>query len=111
QTVGDVTGTNRALRQPLRQGLLVTAVPRGSNIILRFEADRSDTHQRYTIAEVPISADLGSQFFEFAKAALASAETVFAAEQFAQPWQVGLTADSDSGGQVSVTVEGDAMAH
>jgi hypothetical protein len=111
RTVGNVTGTSRALRQPLRQGLLVTAVPRASTVILRFEADRSDTHQRYTIAEVPISADLGNKFFELAKAALASAETVFAAEQFAQPWQVGLTADSDSGGQVTVTVEGDGMAH
>jgi hypothetical protein len=111
QTVGNVTGTSRALRQPLRQGLLVTAVPRGSNVILRFEADGSDTQHRYTIAEVPISADLGNKFFEFAKAALASAETVFAAEQFGQPWEVGLTAESDSGGQVTVKVEGDAMAH
>src|SRR5690348_15879628 len=37
QIVGNVTGTNHAVGQPLRQGLLVTAIPKGSNIILRFE--------------------------------------------------------------------------
>jgi hypothetical protein len=111
QTVGGVTAANRAVGLPLRQGLFVTAIPRGSNIILRFEVDQSGTNQRYTIAEVAISADLGTKFFEFAKAALASAETVFAAEQFAQPWEVGLTADSNSGGQVTVKVEGDTTAH
>src|SRR5438552_2552092 len=40
QTVGNVTGTNRAVGQPLRRGLLVTATPKGSNIILRFEVER-----------------------------------------------------------------------
>lgn len=113
QTVGNAASTraNPAIAHTLRQGLYVTAIPRRPNIILRFEVDRSDTKQRYTIAEVAISADLGSQFFEFAKAALGSAETIFAAEQFAQPWEIGLTADSASGGQVTVKVEGDANAH
>jgi hypothetical protein len=111
QTVGNVTGSNRAIGQPLRQGLLITAIPKGSNIILRFEVERSNTNPRYTIAEIAISADLGNEFFEFIKAALASAEAVFAAEQFAQPWEIDLTASSDSGGQVTIKVEGDAMAH
>jgi hypothetical protein len=111
QTVGNVTGTNRAVGHSLRQGLLVTAIPKGSNIILRFEVEQSNTNPRYTIAEIAISADLGNEFFEFVQAALASAEAVFAAEQFAQPWEIDLTASSDSGGQVTIKVEGDAMTH
>jgi hypothetical protein len=113
QTVGESAAThaNPASAHPLRQGLYVTAIPQQSNIILRFEVDRTDTKQRYTIAEVAISADLGGKFFEFAKAALESAQTVFMAEQFARPWEIGLTADTDSGGQLTVKVEGDATAH
>jgi len=111
QTVGGGTRANPAIAHPLRQGLYVTAIARRSNTILRFEVDRSDTKQRYTVAEVAISADLGSKFFEFVKAALRSAESVFAAEQFAQPWEIDLTAESDSGGQITVKVEGDATAH
>jgi hypothetical protein len=45
QTVGGVTAANRAVGLPLRQGLFVTAIPRGSNIILRFEVDQSSTNQ------------------------------------------------------------------
>jgi len=105
QTVG--TGANPANPLLLRQGLYVTAIPQGSNIILRFEVDRSDTNQRYTIAEVAISADLGSKFFEFVKAALRSAESA----KPAQPWELGLDAESNSGGQVTVKIDGDATAH
>ena len=67
QTVGPAasSGANPAVAHSLRQGLYVTAIRQGSNIILRFELDRSDTKQRYTIAEVAISADLGRKFFEF----------------------------------------------
>jgi hypothetical protein len=111
QTVGSAIRTNPAIAHPLRQGLYVTATAQRSNTILKFEVDRSDTKQRYTVAEVAISADLGSKFFEFAKAALASAESVFAAEHFAQPWEIDLTAESDSGGQITLKVEGDAAAH
>jgi hypothetical protein len=113
QTVGKAasSGTNPAVAFPLRQGLYVTAIPRRSNIILRFELDQSDTKQRYTIAEVAVSADLGSEFFELARAALASAESIFADTQFAQPWELGLNAESNSGGQVTVKVEGDVTAH
>ena len=109
QTVG--TAANPANPLLLRQGLYVTAIPQRSNIILRFEVDRSDTKQRYTIAEVAISADLGSKFFEFVKAALRSAESIFSTDQFAQPWELGLDAESNSGGQVSVKIDGDATAH
>jgi hypothetical protein len=113
QTVGTgaASGVNPAIAHPLRRGLYVTAIPRRSNIVLRFEVDRSDTNQRYTVAEVAISADLGSKFFEFAKAALGSAESVFSSNQFAQAWELGLNAQSDSGGQVTVKVQGDGSAH
>jgi len=109
QTVGPAAsvGTNPAKHLLLRQGLYVTAIHQGSNIILRFKVDRSDTNQRYTIAEVAISADLGSKFFEFVKAALRSAESA----KPAQPWELGLDAESDSGGQVTVKIDGDATAH
>jgi hypothetical protein len=112
QTVGASAAAqgSPAIARTLRQGLYVTALARRSNIILRFEVDRSDTKQRYTIAEVPISADLGGKFLEFAQAALASAEAVFGAEQFAQPWEISLTTANDSGGQVTVKVAGDAQA-
>jgi hypothetical protein len=105
QTVG--TGANPANHLLLRQGLYVTATPQGSNIILRFEVDRSDTNQSYTIAEVAISADLGRKFLEFVKAALRSAESA----KPAQPWELGLDAESNSGGQVTVKIDGDATAH
>jgi hypothetical protein len=113
QTVGTAasSGANPANAHPLRQGLYVTAIPQRSNIILRFEVDRSDTKQRYTIAEVAISADLGSKFFEFVKAALRSAESIFSTDQFAQPWELALDAESTSGGQVTLKVDGDATAH
>jgi hypothetical protein len=111
QTVCSATRTNPAIAHPLRQGLYVTATLQRSDIILKFELDRSDTKQRYTVAEIAISADLGSKFFEFTKAALASAESIFAAEQFAQPWEIDLAAESDSGGQVTLKAAGDATAH
>src|SRR5712671_6759200 len=80
QAVGSATRSNPAMAHSLRQGLYLTATAQRSNTILKFEVDRSDTKQRYTVAEVAISADLGNEFFGFAKAALASAESVFAAE-------------------------------
>jgi hypothetical protein len=95
----------------LRQGLYVTALPQHSNIVLRFEVDRSDIKQRYTIAEVAVSADLGRQFLEFVKAALGSAEAIFSTTQFAKPWELALNAQSASGGQVTIKVDGDAGAN
>ena len=113
QTVGPAASSiaNPAVAHSLRQGLYVTAIPQGSNIILRFELDRSDTNQRYTIAEVAISADLGRKFFDFVTAALGSAQFIFSTDQFAQPWELALNAESNSGGQITVKVEGDASAH
>jgi hypothetical protein len=70
-----------------------------------------DTKQRYTIAEVAISADLGTKFFEFVTAALRSAQFIFSTDQFAQPWELSLNAKSNSGGQITAKVEGDASAH
>ena len=93
----------------LREGLYVTAIPERSNIILRLSVDRDNTKQRYTIAEVAISAKIGRQFFEFVQAALASAESVPLTD--AQPWKLALTAESESGGQLTVSVDGDATAH
>src|SRR5947209_1221572 len=65
QTVGAgaASGVNPPVAHPLRRGFSVTALPRHSNIILRFRVDQSDTTPRYRMAEVAISADLGSQFF------------------------------------------------
>jgi hypothetical protein len=114
QTVGAAasTGGNRGIPQQLRQGLYVTALRQSSNIILRFEVDGSGTQPRYTIAEVAVSADLGRRFLEFIKAALGTAESVFsAAPQFAKPWELALNAQSSSGGEVTIKVEGDATAH
>jgi hypothetical protein len=113
QTVGPAasSGANPAVAHPLRQDLYVTAIPQGSNIILRFELDRSDTKQRYTIAEVAISADLGRKFFDFVTAALGSAQFIFLTDQFALPWELRLNAESNSGGQITLKVEGDATAH
>lgn len=96
----------------LRQGLYVTAIPEQSNIILRFQVDRSDTGTRYTIAEVAISDDLGSKFFDFVQAAVASAQSVLStAPTDLQPWQLGLSAESKSGGKLTINVIGDASPH
>ena len=113
QTIGEAasSGTNPAVAHPLRQGLYVTAIPQDANVILRFEVDWSDTKNRYAIAEIAISADLGNKFFEFVKAALGSAESIFSTDHFAQPWELRLNAESNSGGQVKVKVEGDVAAH
>jgi hypothetical protein len=114
QTVGVAasTGANQAVPQQLRQGLYVTAIRQSSNVILRFEVDGSSTQPRYAIAEVAVSADLGSRFLEFVKAALGTAESIFsAAPQFAKPWELALDAQSSSGGEVTIKVEGDATAH
>lgn len=113
QTVaaGRHSGTKPAFEYSLRQGLYVTAIPRFPNVILRFEVDRSSTGQRYTLAEVAITADLGRQFYEFVQAALSTAASVFSSDQFGQPWQLALTANSYSGGQLTVKVRGDASAH
>lgn len=86
-------------------------IPEGSNIILRFEVDRDGTKKRYIIAEVAISADLGNKFFEFVQAALTTAESVYSSDHYAQPWDLGLNAESETGGQLTVTVQGDATAH
>jgi hypothetical protein len=100
QTVGTgAAGPHPAVAHPLRQGLYVTALPQDSKIILRFEIDRSDPVQRETLAEVAFSAALGRTFFEFVKAALGSAEAIFAVDQVAQPWKLELYAESPSGGQ------------
>ena len=110
-TVGmDASGAHQAVAYPLRQGFYVTALPQRSTILLRFEIDRSDPPQRETIAEVAFPAALGRTFVEFVAAALGSAETIFAAAAFAQPWELTLHAASPSGGEVQVTVAGDAMA-
>jgi hypothetical protein len=113
QTVGTAaaSGATSAVAHKLRDGLYVTAIPRRANIILRFEVDRSDTKQRYILAEVAVSADLGSKFFQFVKAALGSAESFFSTEHSGQPWELALNAESKSGGQVTVKVEGDATAN
>jgi hypothetical protein len=112
QTVGKdaASGLNPGPHQ-LRQGLYVTAIPDCSNIILRFDVNRGATTQRYRIADVPISDKLGSEFFEFVQAALTTAESVYSSDQYAQPWKLALNAESDSGGQLTITVQGDATAH
>src|SRR5947208_8943952 len=79
--LNDTVGANaasgvNASPHALRQGLYVTAIPRQSDILLRFQVDRGDTGTRYTIAEVAISDDLGARFFQFVQAALASAASV-----------------------------------
>lgn len=104
-------GVNPAIARRLREGLYLTAIPEGSNIILRFEVDRDGTKKRYIIAEVAISADLGNKFFEFVQAALTTAESVYSSDHYAQPWDLGLNAESETGGQLTVTVQGDATAH
>jgi hypothetical protein len=110
ETVGEhaASGVNPGPHR-LREGLYVTAMPECSNIILRFDVNRDDTKQRYRIAEVTISEKLGSKFFDFVQAALASAESVPLTD--AQPWDVGLNAQSESGGQVTINVHGDATTH
>jgi hypothetical protein len=111
QTVGpDAAGPSPAVTHPLRQGLYVTALPQPSVIVLRFEIDRRTPAQRETIAEVAFPAALGSTFFEFVKAALGSAEAIFAIDQVAQPWELELHAESPSGGTVAIKVAGDATA-
>lgn len=112
ETVGDgaSSGTNAASSYALRQGLYITAISRKPNIILRFDVDRSSTGQRYTIAEVAITAELGSEFYALVQAALATATSVFGSDHFGQPWQLALNAQSYSGGQLTVTVHGDANA-
>jgi hypothetical protein len=79
QTVGTAaaSGATSAVAHKLRDGLYVTAIPRRANIILRFEVDRSDTKQRYIIAEVAVSADLGSKFFQFVKGGPRECRIVF----------------------------------
>jgi hypothetical protein len=104
-------GVKPVTAYPLRQGLYVTAIPRSRNIILRFELDRSSTGQHYRFAEVAITADLGKQFYDFVQAALATATSVFSSDQFEQSWELALTANSYSGGQLTVRVQGDASAH
>jgi hypothetical protein len=112
ETVGDgaSSGSNAARSYALRQGLYVTAISQKPNIILRFDVDRSSTGQRYTIAEVAITAELGSKFYALAQAALATATSVFSADHFGQPWHLALNAQSYSGGQLTVTVHGGANA-
>jgi hypothetical protein len=110
ETVGKdaAVGANPG-RHQLRPGLYVTAIPDCSNIILRFEVNRDDTKKTYRIAEVAITDKLGSEFFDFVQAALASAQSVPLSD--AQPWDVGLNAESELGGQLTIKVHGDATAH
>jgi hypothetical protein len=94
----------------LRRGIRVTAIPQGSNVLLRFEVDGGGTKPREAIAEVAISAELGQRFFALVEAALRAAESIFSDMGFAAPWELTLHAESDSGGEVEVKVEGDATA-
>jgi hypothetical protein len=94
----------------LREGLFVTAIPQGSNIILRFETIKSDTGQREAITEVAISAELGRTFFNLIKAALTTAESIFSTQNFASSWELELHAESKPGGEIVVKVEGDEAA-
>jgi len=97
--------------QQLREGLFVTALPQGSNVLLRVEVTRTDTGERETITEVALSAELGRTFVTLVEAALTTAEVVFATQHVAAPWELQLHAESPSGGEAVVKVSGDAMAH
>src|SRR5205823_11927874 len=94
----------------LRQGVFVTAIPQGPNLILRFTATRSDTAQPETITEVAISAALGRTFFTLVEAALETAEFIFSTRHFASPWALDLHAESQPGGEAIITVTGDETA-
>src|SRR5215475_640493 len=97
--------------QQLREGLFVTALPQGSNVLLRGEVTRTDTGERETITEVALSAELGRTFVTLVEAALTTAAVVFATQHVAAPWELQLHAESPSGGEAVVTVSGDATAH
>jgi hypothetical protein len=95
----------------LREGLFVTALPQGSNVLLRVEVTRTDTGERETITEVALSAELGRIFVTLVEAALTTADAVFATQHFAAPWELQLHVESPSGGAAVVKASGDATAH
>jgi hypothetical protein len=113
QTVGEgaSSGANPAVAQPLRRGVYVTALPQGTNVLLRFEVDGGGTRPREAIAEVALSSALGQTFFALVEAALRTAEAIFAQSHFASPWDLTLWVESASGGRLQLKVEGDARAH
>jgi hypothetical protein len=86
------------LTHQLREGLFVTALPQGYNVLLRVEVTRTDTGERETITEVALSAELGRTFVTLVEAALTMADTVFATQHFAAPWELQLHVESLSGG-------------
>jgi hypothetical protein len=104
------SGTQPITRQ-LREGLFVTAIPQGPNVLLRVEVTKEDTGQREPITEVALSAELGRTFFTLVEAALTTADAIFTTQHFASPWELKLQAESESGGEAVVTVAGDAAAH
>jgi hypothetical protein len=112
RTVGEAasSGADPAVAHPLRRGLYVTAVPRGANVILRFEIDGGGTKPREAMAEVALSSALGHTFVALAEAALRTAEATFATLGFGAPWELTLRIESESGGEVGVTITGDADA-
>ncbi len=112
QTVGETASSStHPITHQLRQGLLVTAIPQGRNVILRFKVTKSDTGQHERITEVAISAELGRTFFNLVEAALKTAESIFSTQHFASPWELELHTESKSGGEAAVKVEGDETAH
>ncbi len=104
-TVGATASSNtQPLTHQLREGLFVTALPQGPNVLLRVEVMREDTDQRETITEVALSAELSRTFVTLVEAALTTAGAIFTTQQFAAPWELQLHAESPSGGEAVVKV-------
>ncbi len=113
------TGTNPVVGLPLREGVYMTAVPRGANVLLRFEVDTAaspgsgtgvPSGARETIAEVPLSAASGRTFVELVSVAMATMALTSQTPGLASPWELILCAESESGGEVVIRVGADAAA-
>src|SRR6266511_3733614 len=70
-TVGATAASDtQPLTHQLREGVFVTALPQGPNVLLRVEVTGEDTDQRETITEVALSAELSRTFVTLVEAAL-----------------------------------------
>lgn len=112
RTVGAAaaSGASPAVALPLRNGLFLTAVPSGANILLRFEIDPAGAGNREAFAEVPIPAALGRTFADLVSAAMSTMALTVATPGLAQPWKLVLWAGAEYGGDLNVVVEADAQA-
>jgi hypothetical protein len=107
QTVAAPSSGAPANGLALRNGLRVTAEPRGANVILRFDADAGGVRQSEAYVEVAVSQQLGQTFKELVKAAMATAALTSATPGLAAPWDLWLHAESATGGVVHLDVAGD----